>query len=119
MALRQASQTPGVLTTDKDPQTSLKFVRATTLFIDVAVVSYVRSHAHGFDTAEFEYGIMPLTTRDNTLLWWFPYHWAKLAAYLDAFLDARKVWRFRHRSCLNPQSSQGSQYEDKSRQVFE
>ena len=35
-------------------------------------------------------------------------------ACLGAFVDARKVWVFRNRSSLEPQSSQNSQYEDKT-----
>ena len=102
-----------VTSNNSDLQISLKFIQATTLFIDSAIVSYVRSHGNGFDTAYFGSEVNSLSAGGVNSLWGFSCYWAQLAC-LDAFLDGRQVWVFRQGSALGPRSSQDPRYERKS-----
>ncbi|KAL8871788.1 MAG: hypothetical protein Q9174_002455 [Haloplaca sp. 1 TL-2023] len=112
--LQLAGFTPPMITTKKgDLQTLLVFIRVTTLFIDSAVVSYVRSHGYGFDTAYFESEINSLNADEDYASWGFSCYWARLAC-LDAFLDGRQVWVFRQRNSLGRQSSRDLPSEPKS-----
>lgn len=72
---------------------SLTFIRKVAIVIDIALVSYVRSHGSGFDTSYFNNDLNQLEISDGEDWLAFRCYFAKLAC-LDAFLDGKRVWVF-------------------------
>ncbi|KAL8670633.1 MAG: hypothetical protein Q9168_004844 [Polycauliona sp. 1 TL-2023] len=71
----------------------LAAIRKTALVVDVALVSYVRSHASGFDGNYFSGDLDELQISDRQGRLAFRCFWAGLAC-LGPFLDGKKVWVF-------------------------
>lgn len=84
----------------------LTLVRQSALFLDIALVSYARSHGSGFDIGYFgtEMDSLKVTHGIDTIA--FTCSWARLAC-LDEFLDRRKVWVFRSCNVIPDQSLGG------------
>ncbi|KAL8730569.1 MAG: hypothetical protein Q9166_004023 [cf. Caloplaca sp. 2 TL-2023] len=72
---------------------SLMIIRKVALLLDIALVSYVRSHGSGFDTTYFGGDLNSLDVSDEHDLLTFRCSWARLAC-LNDFLDKRRLWVF-------------------------
>lgn len=72
---------------------TLTDLRKLALLLDMAVVSYVRSHGSGFDGSYFGHDLQYLEASDGDDEMGFRCFWARLGC-LDSFLDKRKVWVF-------------------------
>lgn len=78
-------------TTTEAPKVALGILRKTVLLLDMALVSYVKSHGSSSDTSRLE--MKSVDVSDGEELLGFTCSWMKLAC-LDAFLDGRQVWVF-------------------------
>ena len=74
-------------------QAASTFIRKTALLLDIAVVSYVRSHGSDFDASHFGSEIDSFEVCEGEDPFAFTCSWRRLAC-LDAFLDKRKVLVF-------------------------
>ncbi|KAL8706263.1 MAG: hypothetical protein Q9225_007973, partial [Loekoesia sp. 1 TL-2023] len=76
-----------------DLSAKLTLIRKTVLLVDNALISYVRSHASGMDSINFnwDYDCLEISDADNTLA--IRCSWVGLSC-LDSFLDRRRVWVF-------------------------
>ncbi|KAL9039692.1 MAG: hypothetical protein Q9180_002375 [Flavoplaca navasiana] len=70
----------------------LAIVSGVACFLDVALVSYVRSHGSGFDSSYFGQDLERLEINYGTRMG-FRCYWVKLAC-LHSFLDQKRVWAF-------------------------
>ena len=72
------------------PRTGLGLLRKIALLLDLAMVSYVRSHGSGFHTSHPESEMNHVEVSEGEDLFAFRCSWTKLAC-LDAFLDGQQV----------------------------
>lgn len=88
----------------------LALVRKTALLLDIAIVSYARSHGSGFDVNQFGHDLKDLDFNGGDEGMTFRCFWVRLAC-LDSFLDRQKVWVFdiHHESEGTSMSSQDEQ----------
>ncbi|KAL8836604.1 MAG: hypothetical protein Q9176_006241 [Flavoplaca citrina] len=70
----------------------LVMIRGVASLLDVALISYVRSHGSGFDSRYFGQDLEELEVNYGDRLG-FRCYWIKLAC-LHSFLDQKKVWTF-------------------------
>ncbi|KAL9634715.1 MAG: hypothetical protein Q9204_002881 [Flavoplaca sp. TL-2023a] len=70
----------------------LSMVRGVASLLDVALISYVRSHGSGFDSSYFGQDIEQLEVNYRNNMG-FRCYWVKLAC-LHSFLDQKRVWTF-------------------------
>ncbi|KAL8881196.1 MAG: hypothetical protein Q9215_006368 [Flavoplaca cf. flavocitrina] len=70
----------------------LAMVRGVASLLDVALISYVRSHGSGFDSSYFGQDLEKLEVNYGHKMG-FRCYWAKLAC-LHSFLDQKRVWIF-------------------------
>ena len=70
----------------------LAMVREVASFLDVALVSYMRSHGSGFDSSYFGQDTEQLEVNYGNEMG-FRCYWVKLAC-LHSFLDQKRVWTF-------------------------
>lgn len=70
----------------------LAMVRAVASLLDVALISYVRSHGSGFDSSYFGQDLEQLEVNYGHRMG-FRCYWTKLAC-LHSFLDQKRVWTF-------------------------
>ena len=77
-----------------EPEPALRIIRQTALLLDIALVSYIRSHGSGLHTPGLEMKSVNYNNcyQDAELLG-FKCYWMQLA-YLGALLDGRQVWVF-------------------------
>ncbi|KAL8957344.1 MAG: hypothetical protein Q9193_005355 [Seirophora villosa] len=78
---------------DLDTRAQLALIRKTVLLLDIAIVSYARSHGSGFDINQFGHDLKHLDVNDGDGKMTFRCFWVRLAC-LDSFLDRQKVWVF-------------------------
>ncbi|KAL8807174.1 MAG: hypothetical protein Q9182_000856 [Xanthomendoza sp. 2 TL-2023] len=90
---------------DKGPSLHLQLtvIRKTALILDLATVSYVRSHGSGFDSQYFGDDLSDLKVSDGDDPLKFTCSSVRLAC-LDSFLDENRVWVFQ----ISDMSSDGS-----------
>ncbi|KAL8820043.1 MAG: hypothetical protein Q9223_001649 [Gallowayella weberi] len=77
-----------------DKPASITVVRKIALILDLATVSYVRSHGSGFDKPYFGDDLSDLEVSHGDDPLKFTCSWVRLAC-LDSFLDRKRVWVFR------------------------
>ena len=70
----------------------LAMVRGVASLLDVALISYVRSHGSGFDSSYFGQDLEQLEVNYGNRMG-FRCYWVKLAC-LHSFLDQKRVWTF-------------------------
>ncbi len=80
------------------PEAALGLLRKTVLLLDMALISYVRSHGSGFDTPGLGSEVKFVEVSEGEDSFAFKCSWMKLTC-LAAFLDERQVWVFEF---LNP-----------------
>ena len=76
-----------------DPEAVLGLIRKTVLLLDMALVSYVRSHSPRLGDAELESTRQCVELSQGEDSFAFKCYWVTLAC-LNAFLDGQRVWVF-------------------------
>lgn len=78
---------------NRSTRAMLALIQTTVLLLDIAIVSYARSHGSGFDINQFGHDLKHLDVNGVDGEMNFRCFWVRLAC-LDSFLDRQKVWVF-------------------------